>query len=624
MSWDELIMSIAYWMKNENVALNFNASYHEDVMLKLVELMDAGGNLSDVDNYEEIFFDEQSRVYKTSFKESKPLESGLRSLAPTTTLRFVDGVVIMAVTCDGVKMPGISAITIPNGIYYPSKNMANNPARIFFLVVYPNDGSCGDIKLAAELEEMLNDADFKAALINSNSAEDFIKLISDKEGGNFSPQRDIKIISPLNGTLIPLNEVDDPVFGGGAMGRGAAVKNPDGKVYAPFDGEITVFFPTHHAIGLKSNDGIELLIHVGMDTVKLNGECFSPKAEAGDKVKRGQLLLEFDTKGITKAGYQTTTPVVVTNHKNFGEIIFENNNFSVENNSDEERVAKLIMQYVGGVDNVRTAEYCSTRLKITVNDKSKIQEKKIENIEGVKGQFFAAQQYQIICGTGFVDKVAEEFIRLKKILRSNNNSNVKRRGSSMAITLKKGQKVDLTKGTNLTKILVGLGWKEKRYDGGYDFDLDAAAFLLGANGKVNSDDDFVFYNNLKHVSGSVEHMGDELTGGGDEDEGDQEQIKIDLAKIPANVDKIDFTVTIYEADERKQTFGQVEAAYIRVVDDATGKELIRYDLGEDFSIETAVVVGEIYRNKGEWKFNAIGSGFSGGLAALGRNFGVNV
>ena len=258
MSWDELIMSVAYWMKNENVALNFNASYHEDVMLKLVELMDAGGNLSDVDNYEEIFFDEQSRVYKTSFKESKPLESGLRSLAPTTTLRFVDGVVIMAVTCDGVKMPGISAITIPNGIYYPSKNMANNPARIFFLVVYPNDGSCGDIKLAAELEEMLNDADFKAALINSNSAEDFIKLISDKEGGNFSPQRDIKIISPLNGTLIPLNEVDDPVFGGGAMGRGAAVKNPDGKVYAPFDGEITVFFPTHHAIGLKSNDGIEL------------------------------------------------------------------------------------------------------------------------------------------------------------------------------------------------------------------------------------------------------------------------------------------------------------------------------------------------------------------------------
>ncbi|MBQ7476792.1 MAG: TerD family protein [Selenomonadaceae bacterium] len=195
----------------------------------------------------------------------------------------------------------------------------------------------------------------------------------------------------------------------------------------------------------------------------------------------------------------------------------------------------------------------------------------------------------------------------------------------MAISLRKGQKVDLTKGNpSLTKILVGLGWKERKYDGGYDFDLDAAAFLLGANGKVNSDDDFVFYNNLKHVSGAVEHMGDELTGASEGDEGDQEQIKIDLALVPANVEKIDFTVTIYDADVRKQTFGQVSDAYIRVVDDATGKELIRYDLGEDFSVETALVVGEIYRNKGEWKFNAIGSGWQGGLAALGKNFGVNV
>ena len=195
----------------------------------------------------------------------------------------------------------------------------------------------------------------------------------------------------------------------------------------------------------------------------------------------------------------------------------------------------------------------------------------------------------------------------------------------MAITLKKGQKVDLTKGNpSLKKILVGLGWSEKKYDGGYDFDLDAAAFLLGSNGKVHEDEDFIFYNNLKHKSGAVEHMGDELTGASDGDDGDQEQIKIDLELIPDNVDKIDFTVTIYEADERKQTFGQVENAYIRVVDDETGKELIRYDLGEDFSVETAVVVGEIYRNKGEWKFNAIGSGWSGGLAALGRNFGVNV
>ena len=192
----------------------------------------------------------------------------------------------------------------------------------------------------------------------------------------------------------------------------------------------------------------------------------------------------------------------------------------------------------------------------------------------------------------------------------------------MAVSLRKGQKVDLTKGNpGLKKILIGLGWDTNKYDGGFDFDLDAAAFLLGANGKVNSDEDFVFYNNLKHKSGAVEHMGDNLTGEG---EGDDEEIKVDLEKVPANVEKIDFTVTIYDADVRRQTFGQVSNAYIRVVDDLTQQELIRYDLGEDFSVETAVVVGEIYRHNGEWKFNAIGSGWSGGLAALGRNYGVNV
>ena len=192
----------------------------------------------------------------------------------------------------------------------------------------------------------------------------------------------------------------------------------------------------------------------------------------------------------------------------------------------------------------------------------------------------------------------------------------------MAVSLKKGQKVDLTK-TNpgLKEILIGLGWDTNKYDGGSEFDLDAAAFLLGASGKVNSDDDFIFYQNLKHASGAVEHMGDNLTGAG---EGDDEEIKIDLSKVPADIEKIDFTVTIYEADERKQNFGQVENAFIRVVNVATGEELIRYDLGEDFSIETAVVIGELYRNKGEWKFNAIGSGFSGGLEALCKNFGVNV
>ncbi|MBQ9441484.1 MAG: TerD family protein [Selenomonadaceae bacterium] len=192
----------------------------------------------------------------------------------------------------------------------------------------------------------------------------------------------------------------------------------------------------------------------------------------------------------------------------------------------------------------------------------------------------------------------------------------------MAVSLKKGQKVDLTK-TNpgLKEVLVGLGWDTNRYDGGKDFDLDSSAFLLGANGKVASDDDFVFYGNLKHKSGSVEHLGDNLTGAG---EGDDEQIKISLDKVPADVQKIDFTVTIYEADERKQSFGQVENAFIRVMDAANGKELIRYDLSEDFSVETAVVVGELYRHGGEWKFNAIGSGFEGGLKALGQNFGVNV
>lgn len=192
----------------------------------------------------------------------------------------------------------------------------------------------------------------------------------------------------------------------------------------------------------------------------------------------------------------------------------------------------------------------------------------------------------------------------------------------MAVSLRKGQKVDLTKGNpSLKKILIGLGWDVNKYDGGFDFDLDAAAFLLNDTGKVNGDEDFVFYNNLKHTSGSVEHLGDNLTGEG---EGDDEEIKIDLEKVPANVSKIDFTVTIYDAETRNQTFGQVSNAYIRVVDDATGTELIRYDLGEDFSVETAVVVGELYRHGGEWKFNAIGSGFSGGLAALGKNFGVNV
>ena len=192
----------------------------------------------------------------------------------------------------------------------------------------------------------------------------------------------------------------------------------------------------------------------------------------------------------------------------------------------------------------------------------------------------------------------------------------------MAVSLAKGQKVDLTKGNpGLSKLIVGLGWDTNRYDGGHDFDLDAAAFLLDGNGKVSNDADFVFYGNLKHASGSVEHMGDNLTGVGD---GDDEQIKVDLSKVPANIEKIGFTVTIYESDVRNQNFGQVDNAYIHIMDEANNTELIRYDLGEDFSIETAVVVGELYRHNGEWKFNAIGSGFQGGLKALCQNYGVNV
>ena len=195
-------------------------------------------------------------------------------------------------------------------------------------------------------------------------------------------------------------------------------------------------------------------------------------------------------------------------------------------------------------------------------------------------------------------------------------------GFIMPINLQKGQKVSLTKGNpGLKNIMIGLGWDVNRYDGGADFDLDAAVFMLGENGKTPTSDEFIFYGNLVHKSGAIEHMGDNLTGEGD---GDDEQIKVDLTKVPDNIQKIDFTVTIYEADKRHQNFGQVDNAYIRIVDENTNEELIRYDLGEDFSIETAVVVGEIYRYNGEWKFNAIGSGFQGGLAALCGNFGIEV
>lgn len=192
----------------------------------------------------------------------------------------------------------------------------------------------------------------------------------------------------------------------------------------------------------------------------------------------------------------------------------------------------------------------------------------------------------------------------------------------MPINLSKGQKVDLTKGNpGLKNIMVGLGWDVNAFDSGSAFDLDAAAFMVGENGKCPTEKEFIFYGNLEHPSKAVKHMGDNLTGEG---EGDDEQIHVDLTKIPANVSKIAFTVTIYDAEVRRQNFGQVSNSFIRIVDEDTNTELIRYDLGEDFSIETAVVVGELYRHNGEWKFNAIGSGFQGGLAALCGHYGIEV
>ncbi|WP_026522526.1 TerD family protein [Butyrivibrio sp. VCB2001] len=191
----------------------------------------------------------------------------------------------------------------------------------------------------------------------------------------------------------------------------------------------------------------------------------------------------------------------------------------------------------------------------------------------------------------------------------------------MSISLSKGQKVDLTKSNpGLSRIMVGLGWDVNSFDTGAGFDLDAEAFMTGANGLCPSGNEFIFYGNLSHSSGSVTHMGDNLTGEG---EGDDEQIMIDLSKIPANIEKVAFSVTIYEAEERRQNFGQVSNSFIRIVDQTTNTELIRYDLGEEFSIETAVVVGELYRYNGGWKFNAIGSGFQGGLSALCAHYGID-
>jgi tellurium resistance protein TerD len=187
--------------------------------------------------------------------------------------------------------------------------------------------------------------------------------------------------------------------------------------------------------------------------------------------------------------------------------------------------------------------------------------------------------------------------------------------------LSKGANVSLSKeAPGLQSVRVGLGWDQRVTDG-TDFDLDASVYLLNESGKVRSDADFVYFNNLKAADGAVEHQGDNLTGQG---EGDDEVVLVHLSRIPADVVKIAFAVTIYEADRRRQNFGMVANAFIRVVNADGGTELARYDLSEDASTETAMVFGELYRHGGEWKFRAVGQGFSGGLGPLARSYGVNV
>jgi tellurium resistance protein TerD len=191
----------------------------------------------------------------------------------------------------------------------------------------------------------------------------------------------------------------------------------------------------------------------------------------------------------------------------------------------------------------------------------------------------------------------------------------------VSVSLTKGGNVSLSKqAPGLTAVIVGLGW-DPRTTTGADFDLDASAIMLDMNGRVLSDSHFVFFNNLKSPEGSVEHMGDNLTGGG---EGDDEQIKVNLAAVPAEAGKVVFPVSIYEAEQRQQNFGQVRNAFIRIVNQADNSEIARYDLTEDAATETAMVFGEIYRSFGEWKFRAVGQGYASGLKGIAQDFGVNV
>jgi tellurium resistance protein TerD len=191
----------------------------------------------------------------------------------------------------------------------------------------------------------------------------------------------------------------------------------------------------------------------------------------------------------------------------------------------------------------------------------------------------------------------------------------------MGVSLSKGGNVSLTKeAPGLTAVIIGLGW-DVRTTTGADFDLDASALMLGSSGKILSDQHFIFFNNLKSPDGSVEHTGDNLTGEG---EGDDEQIKVNLVSVPGEVDRLVVTVSIYDAEARGQSFGQVRNAFIRVVNQADNREIARYDLTEEASTETAMIFGEIYRSGSDWKFRAVGQGYSSGLAGIARDFGVNV
>ena len=248
--------------------------------------------------------------------------------------------------------------------------------------------------------------------------------------------KDIRIESPLGGQLIALAEVKDAAFAAGSMGRGAAVAGPEGTVYAPFDGTVEVLFPTGHAIGLKSVDGIELLIHVGLDTVNLAGKHFTVHTAAGESVSKGQCLLSFDVEAIAADGYDLTTPLVVTNAADFGSIEFIAADGQSRICSQPEFLpqspaplavgaagaAAGILEHIGGSGNIRSMEHCATRLRLILKDKSQFDAAAVETVPGVKGQFFAASQYQIILGTGFVNKVYEEMLLLVPGLSSSHQA----------------------------------------------------------------------------------------------------------------------------------------------------------------------------------------------------------